>query len=130
MRNLTTSANDDDRRENLVNGEPHRQCATCWAIIPRTTDGEIIMRDCGACYHIAFLMSGLAKPENLTRADGKVNLGQLDRAETRNRPQADERDQLMADGSRWWDITDIRNKHYWCRHHQHALAHAQEIFEY
>src|SRR5580765_6804330 len=111
MSELTSSANADERRDNLVAGEPHRQCATCWAIIPRTTAGEVITRDCGACYHVAFLMSGLANPDNLTRTEGKISLGPLERAETRNRPPPEERDRLLESGFRWWDITDIRNKH-------------------
>lgn len=124
MTELTSSANADPRRENLVNGEPHRQCATCWAIIPRSNDGELVTADCGACFHISFLMSGLATKKEDAKADKAL------RAETRNRPTNEERDALFEEGYRWWDITDIRNKQYWCRHHQHSLAHAKELFEY
>lgn len=116
-------ANADERREHMVEDQPHRQCATCVAIIPRSNAGTLIESDCGACYRITFLMSGLAHIDDLELKDKK-------RAETRNRPTEAERNDLFANGVRWWDITDIRNKQYWCRHHTHALTMGPEIFSY
>lgn len=112
--------NSDERRDHMVDDSPHRQCATCIAITPRSNAGTLMESDCGACTRIAFLMSGLAMIKDTTLSDKQ-------RAETRNRPTIQERDELFDKGYRFWDITDIRNKQYWCRHHTHSLTMAPEI---
>lgn len=68
-------------------------------------------------------MTGLAKKP-------RPKLEEKARSEVRDRPTKAERDEYFDEGYRWIDTSDLRNKAFYCTHHQHSLVRAADLLTF